>query len=477
MKKVGMVVIAIMIFAPLCYAATGVKGDVEILLHKLEMAGFTAQKGEANKANIFDSVNLNFFPNCFANNQNAQYMKFYLPPAPGAKKLPPLFGIIEKDGHRMTDPRFRMRPDEAIILFGKTPRKCKYFSVTPYIYERYFKKDLKFQEVFNSLTDPVNNMTIKTGGQKGNPFDAFTVLVFTPDKGTEGKVRKSLIEAGFSGRIINLSVIPSSFLRMGTDFEDDILLLLFRVYGSDDEKALAEYVQDVPMQIYRVTPNNASKTDPLPMPNLRVRGTGETEMDLMPAMEELRKAVREKYEKQGWKATEYTTDQWLEEGLQATQAEKNMLGENRDTAYMRTEAFTMYDNEFIVIFGVDHTRTGKAAYCSAAIYGSDYYNGVAGSSSMKWGESAGGYLNDSSVADKFFVLTSSRAHNLPDGGPSFTVPTKVITQGVQKYRPIFVGFRNYLEVATKSGPIPEEMISPRVIKFSKPIYPPAVKQR
>lgn len=471
MKKIVIALVGIFVFICLCHVHAGEKSKVDILVNELQRVGLIAQKGEVNRAKIFNAVNLNFFPNCFANNQNALYMKTYLPPAPDAKKLPPIFGIIEKKGHRLTDPRFRMHPEEAIILFGKTPKKCKYFSFTPYIYERYFEKDLKFQEVFNSLNDPINNTIIKTDGRDGNPFDASTVIIFTPDKGTEAKVRKSLIKAGFPEKIINVSVIPSSVLRMGTNFQSDILMCVFRVYGPDDEKALEEYVNNVPMQIFRVTPDKPVELDPFPMPKLRVRGTGETEMELLSKMEKIRKAILDKYEKQGWESREYTTDQWLEEGLQALQANKNMFGENRDTIYMSSETFTMYDNEFIVIYGVDHTQTGKAVYCSAAIYGEEYYNGVAGSNSMNWGGSSKEYLKDDLDAEKFFVLTSSRSSNLPDGRPTFIVPTDIRTQGVHKYKSIFVGFRNYLEKKTKSGPIPEEMISPRVIKFSKPAYP------
>ncbi len=71
---------------------------------------------------------------------------------------------------------------------------------------------------------------------------------------------------------------------------------------------------------------------------------------------------------------------------------------------MSTESFTMYDNEFIVIFGVDHMKTGKAAYCSAAVYGEEYYNGVAGSNSMKWNDSAEEYLKGDLDVDKYFCL-------------------------------------------------------------------------
>jgi len=440
--------------------------NINVLIEELKNAEFTVQEGEVNKSDIFEVVNDSKFPNCFDNNQNSLYMKLVLPSAPDASKLPPI-------DPKIPDPRFRMRPDEAIILFGTTPGECKYFSFCAYIYERYFKKDLKFREVFNSLNDPINNMTIKSNSGDGNPpFDAYTVIVFTPDKGTEKKVLNSLINAEVPEEIINNSVIPSALLSMGTDFEKDILMLLFRVYGPKREEVLERYVDNVPMRTFRVTPNKPTTLDPYPMPILRVRGTGKTEMDLMPKMEKLKKAIIGKYEKQGWKASEYTTDQWLEEGLQALQANKNMFGEDRDTAYMCTKPFTMYDNEFIIIYGVDHTQTGKAAYCSAAVYGYDYFNGVAGSNSMNWHGSATEYLEVDSEAKMFFVLTASRENGLPVSGPTFIVPTEISTQGVQKYKPIFVGFRNYLETETKSGPIPEEMISPRVIKFSKPAYPP-----
>jgi len=256
-------------------------------------------------------------------------------------------------------------------------------------------------------------------------------------------------------------------------------MCLYRFYGPANEELLEDYYDKIGinLKVLRVTPESPLKPDeldPYGMPKLRVRGTGKTEIDMMPVMEKLRLSILDKYEKQGWKATEYTTDLWLEEGLQALQANKNMFGENRDVAYMCTKSFTMYDKEFIVIYGVNHTQTEKAAYCSAVVYGKEYYNGVSGSNSMpgnNWIGSADEYLPSEENSDNFFVLTASRDYPMPLENPDIVVPTKITTKGIQKYKPMFVGFRNYLERATKSGPIPEEMISPRVIKFSKPMYP------
>jgi hypothetical protein len=459
------------------------------LVDILEEHGFTAQVGSVNKADIFTFVDLNGFPNCFDNNATSLYMKLNVPLPPNRETpYPPILTEVEipfDENHpklnlppakKIKDPRFRLAGNEAIIMFGTTPGESKYYSFCPYIYERYYEEELKYREVFNSLGDPINNMTIKiivpvtrNSTEQPNPFNKSVVVVFVADANTKSVIMQCLAEYGWPEECVNISVIPSEILRLGIDFKDDILMILFRIYGADTGFDLDGYVNNVPMSVIRVTPVEPADPEPLPMPQLRVRGTGETEMDLMPAMEYLREAILNRYEADGWNATEYTTDQWLEEGIQALQANRNMYGECRDTAYMSTRSFTMYDNEFIVMYGVDHTNTGKAAYCSAAVYGEDYQNGVTGSNSLEWMGSADEYLDK--MGDSFFVLTASRTQGIPASGPDCVVPTTILTKGVQKFKPIFVGFRNYLEATTKSGPLPEEMISPRVVKFSKPAYP------
>jgi hypothetical protein len=473
MKKIIFFIISVVVLNLLFFGSSYAeeKYDVNRLIEELQQADFTVQEGVAEQLDLFLMVNLNVFPTCLGNNQNNLYMRVSVPPPVNEEKLPPLYPKMEWEGMQVNDPRFRLDPDEAILLIGKTPKECKYFGFNPYLYARYDEDTLKFQELLNSINDTINNMIIKTDGEDGNPFDAYTVIVFTADQTTEEKVRQSLINAGFPEDIYNLSVIPSSVIRLGTDFENDILMCGVRVYGPSDKEVLEKHVKNVPMQVFRVTPNNPGKPNPFPMPQLRVRGSGKTEMDLLPKMEELQAAIIEKYEREGWKATEYRTDVWVDAGLRGIQAKKDMLGDNRDAAYLKTESFTIYDNEFIVIFGVDNTRTGKSVYYSATIYGEQYINGVTGSNSMQWGGSVRDYLPEDPDMKKFFVLTSSRSNGLPEGGPDFVIPSKITVEGIHKFAPLFVGFRTYLEPETKVGPKLEELVLPRVIKFSKPIYP------
>ncbi len=56
------------------------------------------------------------------------------------------------------------------------------------------------------------------------------------------------------------------------------------------------YIKNPGSVIFRLTPRKTMASKPFPVPELRVRGTGKTELDLLPAVEELRQAILAKYE-------------------------------------------------------------------------------------------------------------------------------------------------------------------------------------
>ncbi len=62
-----------------------------------------------------------------------------------------------------------------------------------------------------------------------------------------------------------------------------------------DERAGDAYIANKPAKVFRITPNESTKLDPYNMPEIRVRGTGKTEFDLMPDLEQLREAILNKY--------------------------------------------------------------------------------------------------------------------------------------------------------------------------------------
>ena len=63
---------------------------------------------------------------------------------------------------------------------------------------------------------------------------------------------------------------------------------------------------------------------------------------------------------------ELSTDIAVPEGLTAYLNDANAQGDNRDTSYVMTKDFTLNsDEDFIVVYGVNHTKTGKAQYSNA----------------------------------------------------------------------------------------------------------------
>jgi hypothetical protein len=132
------------------------------------------------------------------------------------------------------------------------------------------------------------------------------------------------------------------------------------------------------------------QADPEPVPVLRVRGTGHTEMELYPSLQRLRHAILKEYEQQGYTETqrkELDTKVWslttkpdgremiLEKPWVGLQRGIQVIGATRDTNYLATYPnFKLREdpNEFVIVYGVDHQKTGKVTYSSFSIYADKY---------------------------------------------------------------------------------------------------------
>ena len=132
---------------------------------------------------------------------------------------------------------------------------------------------------------------VKTTGStpSGSPV-AFT---FTPDPGTDAQVREALQRAGHPAAIINTVVFPASLLHLGHGDKGDKLAVVLRDAlwegGAEDDGEAC--IENPPFSLYRVTPTTSTAAYPFPVPALRVRGTGQTEMDLMKTLDRLRDGI------------------------------------------------------------------------------------------------------------------------------------------------------------------------------------------
>jgi len=475
----GSIISLILISIVLSCAAPGQStkvssGNIDAFRSSLENDGFTMRLAPFIHVDLIELYEVGKLENAAGNNANAPYRGVFaaLPEnieIKDSKQLSAAQGKIHNYLYNTPGliQGWQLNSDEAVVIAAKTPPECVYFSYCGFIFYKYYEKEKQRKWVWTSYNDPLNNLTIKTSGTpngiKGNPFNQDTIIIITADKGTDQRIRSAAVSAGYSEDIINTYVIPSSMVKLGTGPEYDTIVFGQRMALFTDEKAGQEYVNAITAAI-RVTPNTRTKLDPFPAPELRVRGTGETEIDLQPALEELRKAILAKHS--NLTAKELETYVWLSESYDAVQTETYVAGESRDTVYLRSDTLTLGDNpdEFVIVYGVNHAATGKATYANCNFYGEAGWNGVVGIYSTEYAGSAEPYLPKNPLAKYLYVCKFARSCGSEK--TCVAVPTGPKAHGVQLDEPAFIGFRAYMEPATKVGPAFTELLYDRVVKFS-----------
>jgi hypothetical protein len=451
-------------------------GNMEAFRSSLENSDFTLKLAPFVHVDLVQLYEVGKLANAAGNNANAPYRGVFgaIPDNVEIKDMKQLANAQELVNNFLYNTPgliqgWQLNPDEAVVIVTKTPPECTYFSYCGFIFYKYYEKDQQRKWVWTSYNDPLNNLTIKTSGTpngtKGNPFNQDTIIIITADKDTDQRIRSAAVAAGYSESIINTYVIPSSMVKLGIGPEYDTMVFGQRMALFTDEEAGQQYVNAITAAI-RVIPNSKGNLDPFPAPELRVRGTGMTEVDLQPALDELRQAILAKYS--NLSANELETSLWLPESYEAVQTETYVAGESRDTVYLRSDTLTLGDDpdEFAVVYGVNHAASGKATYTNCNFYGDAGWNGVTGIYNTEYAGSAEEYLPGNPLAKYLYVCKFARSCGSEK--TCVAVPTGPKAHGVTLDEPAFIGFRAYIEPATKVGPAYSEILFDRVIKFDKP---------
>ena len=417
------------------------KGKLEAFRKELERKDFIVQEGSVTFPLILDMCCKCEFPSCYANNASSTYGLFALPPAPNqdpSVKNPYAEWFTENENGRLPagwSYWWRMRPDEAAVFLGPTPPKVDYYGFTAYVYDRYvanlpppgdcikYTGELRPQPpsalhrypVYASLGDTVNPMTINLAGGRQDPYEKDVEFIMAADRNTERKVRDALIAAGYPKKSINFLPVSPSLVRLGLESEDDTLSLLMRVAPT-----VASYIS-VPKTFLRVspaTPVPPEKLDPIPPPELRVRGTGKTEVSLLPAVDALEQAIIAMYRNYRATAIKMTT---LPEGYNCLENFQKCLADNRDTVYITPGYNTITDatfqdlrlgsDEFFVAYGVIHPEMNKAIYSNISVVGSGRRAAPVMVSNQDMVGSAQYYLGsgaDPATVDKIYAFKIAR---------------------------------------------------------------------
>lgn len=371
---------------------------------------------------------------------------------------------------------FKLRPDEAIVLIGPTPPPVKYFGFNTFLATRIspFDPQQERKAIVATVGDALNNSTIKTTGPSS--FNAPVVVIFTPDRGTDARIRRALRRSGYPPSMINTMVFPSSLLKLGYGAKADELTLKMRIgMVEGDPQPLKAYVENAAkaLTVMRLTPDTTS-VSPFPVPEMRVRGTGQTEMDLVKDMDALRAGIIAAHP--GLHATDFGSKPVAYEGYDYIQQGINPGADSRDSLFLAAgfvpefgsnSEVTLADDEFLVVYGANHVATGKAVYASFNVYASDKAKLSIGQVFHdEYAGSAATYLasGDPAVSRLYAYKVSRNCGGEPncvnlrvDDCPKLTITDSTM---------LGFFFRMYLEPATAAGPAMQEIVYDRVIKLS-----------
>jgi len=430
---------------------------VQLLLQLLDQGGFVVQSGKIVQAFPLEYLASRYAPDANGNNAQNPYLVFLVPPAPGQ---------AFSNNYPFS---YRLREDEVLLLVGTTPPACAYFSYRSYLLNRCVDEKGNRQKVFASLGDTVNIQDFQNIPFSTSPFEKPVVVISAADRFVAESVRQTLLCAGFPPDYIFQDIIPSEIVRMGLEPQHDELIFLQRQAIFHDSAQKTAFLQNPPGLVFRLTPTWESCPDPYPTPLLQPRGTGKTEMALANSLDTLQQKILEAYP--DYVPTLLKTTLWLCDGFSAIQNLENVIGEVRDTLYLRSEPFSLpaSGDAFLVVFGVNHPATGKATYSNFSIYSWQFLNGLGGISNAHYSGTAEQWLEDDPLSPYLYVWKVSR--NAGESENCLVVPPDAIPYGIPDNHPAFIGFRSYLEPETGVGPSMEEILLPRVLFFHRPTSP------
>lgn len=428
----------------------------------LKQDGFDVNQGIAFRINLVDAWCSGTIPSWIPFN-HALYSNSqpYLAPAVPKSSSEP----------QNLSPLFRLGHDEAIVIVGQTPPPERYFGFYAFLRTR-VGLDGTRQPLWATLGDAVNNATVKTTGS--TPFNSPIALIFTPDQGTDARIRKALGRGGYPAAIINTVVFPTPMLNLGHGDDSDEFIIAVRNSMWQNQANGDAYIQNPPLNVFRVTPRVQATANPFPVPRLRVRGTGQTEMALMKQLGLLRQRII------AAKSPLYHKDVAVQttvyEGYDYMQRGVDPWGDSRDSLYLTagyvpefdsTEVITLADDEFLMVYGVNHVATGKASYHSFNFYSSMEGKVPIGAvEDPAFPGSATPYLaDDPAAAELMYAFKVSRNCGQEPNCLTLAINNcSKVTIGPNTVLGMF--FRMYLEPATKVGAAMSEVLYDRVIKFS-----------
>lgn len=395
---------------------------------------------------------------CLWNNPSTPYVTVALPPAPDQAQ--PDFGT-DADGRSRT---FHLRADEAVVMLGPTPPAAAYFSVQTYL--QYRPTAFGVKSVLGATGPSTNHLTV--AASRGGPaWDVPVARVTTADAAVERRVVGWLVAAGWDAADIVVDHVPPDLVRLGVGAGDDSLGVVSRVAVFEDAARGEAWLAAPGWEVLRLTPPGpaADAVEPQPRDPVPRRGSGSDEEAWRPSVDALEAAVLAAWP--GEVAVPQESRPFDFEVYDCVTEPGGCSGNTQDRYYAKVPRFYLPgDGSFLVAFGVNHGRVGKASYSNVSVNSIEGQIGLASLDTPELVGSARPFLGGDPRVDDLYVAVVARDCAPFAPTPCLTVPTGC--PGVELEDPMMVDFRAYLEPATGAAPLGSELVVDRAIHFSPP---------
>jgi hypothetical protein len=412
---------------------------------------YIVQQGEISSENPIDFCMAGYTPNANGNNVGVPYFGLQLPPPPNMDSL---FSVTTV---------FNFNEDEAVVIIGKTPPQCTYYSYRSYLFTRFeeFPPSSTRIKLNASLGETNSLYRMRPDLPVDSMFGRKFALIMAGDSLIAMNIKNTILTTTpeIAAADIHFDILPADGLfQFGTSPMSDWGMFLHRVSLITDSAAQNNYVNNPPVEILRLTPRQTPPQVLFSIHPFLSRSSGINEFYLLPDMNLLEQGIYNTYHT-NYNIIWLQPSPWVIEGFSAIQQGLDALGDNHDALYIETSDFQFRDNDIVLTYGVNHQLTGQSVYTNATIYGTKYMAGYGGITNYQMEKSARQFVADTSIADLLFAYGFAR-HPVTGNPFVYIVPsdTNGTMEGINVNDTAKMGFRLYVNSITKIGPDPLEVI-------------------
>lgn len=366
--------------------------------------------------------------------------------------------------------------NEAVVVVFRTPPPMRYFSFGQYLY----KEPGNTTEIFASMSDALNQLRIGTsalGTQATPPFDSYSAVVWTADQTTFETAHNALLAGGLPAEAINHLPLPQSIptpptehpLQMGHGAGSAVFNMLMRTALPESPADYEAYRQESPFYVLRIGPTTPQAPNPVAVIGYSPEISGVKEgTALLTALNRLVSDIKRNYAA-SYTLTAQTVSFTTRLGWDCIVASEECTGENFDALYSRDVGSLVRVKslqDFVIVAGVNHQKTGKASYVTHAVYDAKKLAAIVTATDVDFSSRSAlhhaGITNPRDPRVNQYKNLYAYVFAYDCAGKSYCAsipaPTARNPVGLAPGAPFFVLGRSYLEPRTKVRPAVSEIV-------------------